>query len=653
MSREVGRKLGPVRPNIPALTVVAIVTSLIVGLMWVVATLSGWLTETSDELEQLQTTSDWIVDAQRAADEVLLVSQRSALTMSPAIALPAPARDLELKVRHLRSKFARVLDGDELALVQDQLDVIEARTTDLLDAADATVDTASGPEEEGIDVDQLLLLEDRYRDLTAELETLSNIVAGIQKGAVTEAATRSTGAARVVYLVGPLGILAIALLLIISSRTMKAMRLIRQELEEEKSLLETVLNTVPSKLWWLDQNLQPEGSNKSADLAIDRGAEATGIESEVLSTGLPIHNRQYSATAGDGRRTLLQSSVPLVDNDEVHGVLTIVSDITTMVELQAQLDQTSRLESIGQLAAGVAHEINTPIQFVSDNTGFLQSSFADLMSLFDLLELEDDTHRAYLNRAVLDAVDYDYLTAEIPNAFSDMAEGLDRVTEIVRSMKSFSHMDDSVAAADLNEAIRSTVTVSRNEWKYVAELELELDHDLGLVDIRQGPVKQAILNMIVNAAHAIEARQNQDGQGDDRSGDGAGPGATVQGRITITTKGHNDHVTVAITDNGTGISDGDISKIFEPFFTTKEVGRGTGQGLGLAHKVIADGHGGHIGVESELGVGTTFTLTIPRTQADGDTAGPTTSPQSDTITPGPPEAASVAAAAMTTPGQSM
>ena len=110
MSREVGRKLGPVRPNIPALTVVAIVTSLIVGLMWVVATLSGWLTETSDELEQLQTTSDWIVDAQRAADEVLLVSQRSALTMSPAIALPAPARDLELKVRHLRSKFARVLE---------------------------------------------------------------------------------------------------------------------------------------------------------------------------------------------------------------------------------------------------------------------------------------------------------------------------------------------------------------------------------------------------------------------------------------------------------------------------------------------------------------------------------------------------------------
>ncbi len=184
---------------------------------------------------------------------------------------------------------------------------------------------------------------------------------------------------------------------------------------------------------------------------------------------------------------------------------------------------------------------------------------------------------------------------EMPLAVDQCLEGMQRVAEIVKSTKNFSHPSDEVAPRDLNELINSTLTVSRNEWKYVAEVELHLADDLEMAPVPPGSFNQAILNMIVNAAHAIAERQQAD----------PGPGV-----ITVTSVNAPGAVHVSIADNGSGISEDIQDCVFDQFFTTKEIGKGTGQGLAIAHAVVAQ-LGGSIELESEVGVGTTFTLIIP------------------------------------------
>ncbi|MBN1510943.1 MAG: cache domain-containing protein [Phycisphaerae bacterium] len=274
--------------------------------------------------------------------------------------------------------------------------------------------------------------------------------------------------------------------------------------------------------------------------------------------------------------------------------------------LQQQLAQAQRLESVGQLAAGIAHEINTPAQFVSDNTRFLRSAFpklADLLTQYRHLatvcrdgpvadELLDDLE------AVVKTTKLDYLLAQIPEALSDSLEGLERVTKIVRAMKDFSHPgQQSMAPADLNKAIESTVTVARNEWKYVAEMQLELDPDLPHVPCMLGDLNQVFLNIIVNAAHAIK--------------DAVGVGVQGKGTITVTTRTDGDAAEIRIRDTGTGIPEEHRHRIFDHFFTTKEVGKGTGQGLALARQLIVEKHHGTLTFETEVGRGTTFIIRLP------------------------------------------
>jgi len=275
---------------------------------------------------------------------------------------------------------------------------------------------------------------------------------------------------------------------------------------------------------------------------------------------------------------------------------------------QQQLHDARRLEAVGQLAAGIAHEINTPLQYTGDNTRFLQESFQDIRGALEaygqmLSALKGGTVSPDLVERVektLDQADVPYLLEEMPQAITQSLEGIDRVTKIVRAMKDFSHPGvKDKAAIDINRAIESTTTVCRNEWKYVAEMELALDRALPPVLCLPGELNQVILNLVINAAHAIAAAGGQP-QADQ-----------AKGVIAVSTQLTGDWVEVRVRDTGTGIPEEVRPRIFDPFFTTKDVGEGTGQGLTIAHSVVVDKHGGTIDFETETGVGTTFIVRLP------------------------------------------
>ncbi len=270
--------------------------------------------------------------------------------------------------------------------------------------------------------------------------------------------------------------------------------------------------------------------------------------------------------------------------------------------MEVTLRHAQKMESIGQLAAGIAHEINTPIQYIGDNLRFMLGAVEELLGALDALPPEvpggagmDDGTRTFRDR--LQAADMDYLRKELPKAARQSLEGVARVSKIVGAMKEFSHPgSESRTTADLNRAIESTVAVSRNEWKYVADLDLELDPLLQPVPCYPGEINQVVLNLIVNAAHAIGDTVGHSGQ---------------KGRITIRTRSEAGQVVIQIEDTGAGIPEAIRDRIFDPFFTTKGVGKGTGQGLAIAHSVVVDKHGGTIGFETELGQGTLFTIHLP------------------------------------------
>ncbi|MBI5387353.1 MAG: PAS domain S-box protein [Verrucomicrobia bacterium] len=274
--------------------------------------------------------------------------------------------------------------------------------------------------------------------------------------------------------------------------------------------------------------------------------------------------------------------------------------------MEIQLRHAQKLESIGQLAAGIAHEINTPTQFIGDNMRFLRDAFGEVQKLvthYGAL-LEAARRNAITpellaeNDAARQAADLDYLQAEIPSALDQSLEGVGRVTKIVRAMKDFSHPGaEEKSLADLNKAIESTLTVCRNEWKYVAEVVTEFDPALPSVPCVVSEFNQVILNLVINAAHAIA--------------DVIGKDSGAKGRITVTTKHDGDWVEIRVQDTGAGIPESVRHRIFTPFFTTKGVGKGTGQGLAIARGVVVERHGGSIHFETETGRGTSFIIRLP------------------------------------------
>lgn len=321
---------------------------------------------------------------------------------------------------------------------------------------------------------------------------------------------------------------------------------------------------------------------------------------------------------GENERVLGLTIVPMPDpTDHGMGFLLAGVDLTEYKLLQRQLAQAQKLEALGQLAAGIAHEIHTPMQYIGDNTCFLRQAFHDLHALlgsYDVLlqankvgQVPQDLISTVESTAV--AIDTAYLMEEIPTALQQSLTGIDRVATIVRSMKEFSHPGSKEKSAiNLNRAIENTVTVAHSEWRYVADVVTDLAPTLPPVPCFPGEINQVLLNLIVNAAHAIA--------------DVVRDGAQEKGRITISTHYTDDWAEIRIADTGTGIPAAIQDKVFNPFFTTKEVGKGTGQGLAMVYDVIVQKHRGTITFETTVGHGTTFVLRLPLATAGALTALP-------------------------------
>jgi two-component system, NtrC family, sensor kinase len=292
--------------------------------------------------------------------------------------------------------------------------------------------------------------------------------------------------------------------------------------------------------------------------------------------------------------------------NKVTGAVVIFRDISARIQMETELQMAQKLEAVGQLAAGIAHEINTPAQYVGDNIRFLNEGCKDIITIlseFDkLLKAAEQgavntEHVKQINDAI-ETADLDYLLEEMPIALNQSQEGIESISNIVRAMKEFSHPgSNDKDLVDLNHIIENTVTVTKNEWKYVSEIKLDLDKDLPSVPCYAQNIGQVFMNLIVNASHAIadviDSTKNELGQ------------------ISISTTKLENEVEIKISDTGKGIPDEIREKVFDPFFTTKGVGKGTGQGLAIARSAVTDKHNGTIKCESEVGKGTTFTICLP------------------------------------------
>ena len=281
----------------------------------------------------------------------------------------------------------------------------------------------------------------------------------------------------------------------------------------------------------------------------------------------------------------------------------LVSELQERERMTLELRLAQKLESVGRLAAGVAHEINTPIQYVGDSIHFLKTAVNDFEQLIA-------AYRAALKRmsagepgqAILDDLaavearaDLEFLSVEVPKAFDRTLDGVDRVASIVRAMKEFAHPDaNEQRPADINHALQTTLTVARAEYKYVATIDTHFE-PLPEVVCNIGELNQVFLNLVVNAADALRDL-----------------GRDIEtGRITISTALAGDRVSITIADNGCGIPQENIDKVFDPFFTTKDVGKGTGQGLAITRTIIMERHGGSIDLQSTVGEGTQFVIELP------------------------------------------
>lgn len=344
------------------------------------------------------------------------------------------------------------------------------------------------------------------------------------------------------------------------------------------------------------------------DCGIKWTLPSMAAEIDVWLQGDEANRRVDLPFEKDGGRRFLGATINRVTfaDDKNAGLLITGTDITDRRHLEVQLRQAQKLEAIGQLAAGIAHEINTPTQYVGDNTTFIKDSWPAISELARAAQRLDREASAgaispearSLLQQCLQGADLEYLLDEIPKAIQQSLEGVQRVAKIVHAMKEFSHPgSEEKSEMDINRAIETTITVARNEWKYVSEVETHFETGLPFIPCHAGEFNQVILNLLINAAHAI--RQSV--------GDGSGK----KGKIEITTRQEQGWAEIAIHDTGAGIPEEIQSRIFEPFFTTKPVGQGTGQGLALAHTIVVRKHGGRIWFESAVGKGTTFFIRLP------------------------------------------
>jgi PAS domain S-box-containing protein len=408
-------------------------------------------------------------------------------------------------------------------------------------------------------------------------------------------------------------------LVIAVGRNVSERRAYQRRLEEERELLETLLSGLKAAFLILDRKTGAiEEMNSVAEELIGFSLDKIkGLPCDQIFRMLEVGARHVSSCPiGDqqpapyeegqltrlgGKTTPVSKSVFPVRWGGRDCWAQVFFDISERLALEQQLSVAQKMESIGQLAAGIAHEINTPTQYVGDLVRFLQDACEDMRKLIRKLEERlavggsgEELSEFYREQA--EDIDLEFLDEETPKALSMAQEGVERITRIVQAMKKFSHPGlEERRSVDLNAALDNTVTVAKNEWKYVAEVELDLAGDLPSVPCLPGDMNQVFLNILVNGAHAIAEKVK---------------GTTEKGVIKVSSRVNGDWAEVRIADSGTGIPEDNRHKIFDPFFTTKDVGKGTGQGLSIAYSIV-DKHGGTINFETEKDVGTTFIIQLP------------------------------------------
>jgi PAS domain S-box-containing protein len=422
------------------------------------------------------------------------------------------------------------------------------------------------------------------------------------------------------------------------------LRKAEEQSRQRRVLLDAVVNNIPASVFWKDRESRYLGCNATfahtaglkspedvvglVDFDLPWSREQSegyrSYDKKIMASGIPEYLFEEEMRTADGsHQVVLTSKVPLRDSEgNVCGVLGICSDITERKSLETRLAQSQKLESLGQLAAGVAHEINTPMQSVASNVEFLQKSYGKLITLFDqYIECLScpakswDERRKMLEEAS-QAARVERIRKETPLAIEETAEAVQRVIEIVRAMKSMAHPGmGSKKATDVNQLLRTAATVSRNEWKYVAELALELDGSAPKTQLLATEMSQVFVNLLMNAVDAIKERF---------------PEAThVDGRIVCRTRILGPYVCVEIEDNGAGVPDAIRNRVFDPFFTTKDVGKGSGQGLAISYDVVVNRHRGRISFDSVVGRGTRFTILLPAVERARPTESELSEIQSD------------------------
>ena len=334
-------------------------------------------------------------------------------------------------------------------------------------------------------------------------------------------------------------------------------------------------------------------------------ATANSSASEISEEGDPIVPEPIEVVAvrGNGKTFLSEIAISCTSLREKVTFAALIRDLSRRKKLEARLSQAQKMESVGQLAAGIAHEINTPIQFLGNNIQFLQGAFDDLGELLNLFESLAQAVRSGSPTDELMAnietqselADLPFLREEFPSAIEQSMEGIDRVATIVRAMKEFSQpSSDSKSSVDINHAIENALAVSVSQYRDVARVETSLDPSIAPVSCLGAQINQVLLNVITNASEAIEEHRE--------------PGT---GLIKLSTRSIGDAIEIRCEDNGPGIPTEIIDRIFDPFFTTKEVGKGTGQGLAFVYDVIVNKHDGAIQAQSPAEGGTTLVMTIP------------------------------------------
>ncbi len=406
-----------------------------------------------------------------------------------------------------------------------------------------------------------------------------------------------------------------------------------QHLDQAKREWEQTFNAIPEPIALVNKNKRIVRANKAmaSALGVSPGKTAGKTISQLFDDQWPQQIDEKTTLESDkwkqqqieifdkrSKRYFELSVIPYSnpDSELQMGSIYRARDIHARKEaeierekMHLQLLQAQKLESVGQLAAGIAHEINTPVQYVSTNMDFLDQAFSDLNEVIRAFNsCLEKTEGKILTpeisrelRQTLDEKDWKYLEQEIPESINQSKDGLARVSSIVRAMKEFSHPGSKEKEqVDLAHIIQTTIVVARNEWKYVSEIETDFDSNLPAVVCVAEEIGQVVLNLLINAAHAIEAKLGENPEGG-------------KGTITIKTKQNGDFAEIHISDTGIGIPAQIKNRIFDPFFTTKKVGKGTGQGLAIVHNVIIEKHDGNIVVDSAPGQGTTFILSLPLT----------------------------------------